>query len=235
MSRSEELFNTARDHFNKAHYKLAEPLLEQIQNDGLVVKPDVPYMLGTIAFDRGKLKKAISLFKKAIEIDPSFTEASVGLSIILNDLGKYDEARKVFEDAYSLMKGQQKKGKDVHLKTKIANKHVEIAELYLMNQQVEEAVHEYEKASKLCPGDQDIALKLEEARIQVQEPKEAIGGLEESLRTSYNQKKHFRLVEAYTQSGQKNRAHFELDKMQVRNGISPEISDWRRRLDELDL
>ncbi len=49
-------------------------------------------MLASIAFDRGQLKRAIQLFKQSLEIDPEFTDSSVGLSIILNDLGRYDEA-----------------------------------------------------------------------------------------------------------------------------------------------
>ena len=86
------LLEAAKDHFNKGHYKLAEPLLTQLQSEALQ-KPDIYYMLAAIAFDRGQLKKAIQLFKQSLEVDPEFTDSAVGLSIILNDLGRYDEAR----------------------------------------------------------------------------------------------------------------------------------------------
>lgn len=235
MASSDDLFKSAKDHFNRGHYKLAEPLLVQLQTEELTVKPDVPYMLGTIAFDRGQLKKAISYFKKSIEVDPSFTEASVGLSIILNDLGRYDEAKKVFEDAYAMMKQKQRGGNDSHLKEKIAKKHAELGDLYLMNNMMIEATEEFEKALKMTPNDPDYTAKLGECYLKSKKGNAAISSFEKSLEGNYTKNTHFKLVEAYQQSGQKNKALFELDKMQVRSGLSPEIESWRRRLDELDL
>ncbi|MEZ4870905.1 MAG: tetratricopeptide repeat protein [Bdellovibrionales bacterium] len=93
-----ELLVTAKEYFNEGQYRQAEPLLNQIilRNSK---NADVFHMLGTIFYDQGKFNKAIRSFKRALEIDPTFTDASVGLSIILNDLGKYDEGQKVFEEA----------------------------------------------------------------------------------------------------------------------------------------
>jgi tetratricopeptide (TPR) repeat protein len=65
--------------------------------------PEVFQMLGTIYYDQGKFNKAIKTFQRALEIDPSYTDASVGLSIILNDIGRYDEGKKVFQDAKKLI------------------------------------------------------------------------------------------------------------------------------------
>src|SRR4051812_25935432 len=93
-----ELIETAREYFIAGDYKRAEPLLQQglLQNNR---SPELFQMLATIYYDQGKFSKAIKTFKRALEIDPTYTDASVGLSIILNDLGKYDEGRKVFEEA----------------------------------------------------------------------------------------------------------------------------------------
>ena len=55
----------------------------------------------------------MAFFKKALEIDPHFTNASIGLSVILNDLGRYEEGREIFEKAYTLMK--QKKSSSIVL------------------------------------------------------------------------------------------------------------------------
>jgi len=212
------LLDTAKDHFNKGHYKLAEPLLAQLQNEAFP-KPDINYMLAAIAFDRGQLKKAIQLFKQSLEIDPNFTDSAVGLSIILNDLGKYEEAKKIFEDAYTVMKSRQRDGESASnrskpnsrlsadpipeksLNQKLADKHAELGALYLANDMYQEAIDEYKKANKLAPDSTDYNLKL---------------------------------VEAYSQGGEKDKARFELDKMQVRGGERPEIDSWRRRLDELN-
>ncbi len=154
------LLDTARDHFNKGHYKLAEPLLLQLQSEPHP-KPDVAYMLASIAFDKGQLKKAIQLFKQSLEIDPEFTDSSVGLSIILNDLGRYEEAKKVFDDAYDIMKQKQKLGKDAFLSQKLSQKHSELGDLYLANNYLHEALVEFQKALKHQPSNHEIQAKLD--------------------------------------------------------------------------
>jgi tetratricopeptide (TPR) repeat protein len=154
------LLDTAKDHFNKGHYKLAEPLLLQLQSEPNQ-KPDVPYMLASIAFDKGHLKRAIQLFKLSLEIDPEFTDSSVGLSIILNDLGRYEEAKKVFEDAYSIMKQKQKLGKDAFLLQKLAQKHAELGDLYAANSLLQDAVVEFQKALKHQPQNEEYQNKVD--------------------------------------------------------------------------
>ena len=103
-----QLIDEAREAFIDGDYKTAEPLLNQptlIHSKN----PEVFQMLATIYYDQGKFNKAISTFKKALEIDPQYSDAAVGLSIILNDLGKYDEAKKVFENAQKLVDKLQTK------------------------------------------------------------------------------------------------------------------------------
>jgi tetratricopeptide (TPR) repeat protein len=227
------LLEAAKDHFNQGHYKLAEPLLMQLQSEAYP-KPDIAYMLAAIAFDRGQLKKAIQLFKQSLEIDPEFTDSAVGLSIILNDLGRYDEAKKVFENAYSVMKGKQKVGKDSNLNQKLARKHAELGELYLVHNMYKEASGEFTKAARLMPEVTEYTLKVGECALKTKDDTQAISAFEKALSNNYEVDTHLKLVEAYNQSGQKDKAHFELDKMQVRNGERPEIASWRQRLDDLN-
>lgn len=227
------LLESAKDHFNKGHYKLAEPLLTQLQSEAYP-KPDVTYMLAAIAFDRGQLKKAIQLFKQSLEVDPEFTDSAVGLSIILNDLGRYDEAKKIFEEAYTVMKGKQKVGKDAYLNQKLGKKHGELGELYMVHNMFKEALEEFTKAARLVPDSADYTLKIGECHLKAKNEPQAISAFEKALADNYEVDTHLKLVEAYNQSGQKDKAHFELDKMQIRNGERPEIDSWRRRLDDLN-
>src|SRR3954464_4297987 len=92
----EELLSTARELFAENKYRGAEPLLQQLILLNSKV-PEVFQMLGTIYYDQGKFNKAIRSFKRALELDPTYTDASVGLSIIYNDLGRYEEGKEVFE------------------------------------------------------------------------------------------------------------------------------------------
>lgn len=99
---SGQLLDEAREAFIDGNYKEAEPLLEQpsLQKS---MNPEVFQMLATIYYNRGQFNKAIKTFKKALEVDPTYSDAAVGLSILLNDIGKYDEAKKVFAQAQALL------------------------------------------------------------------------------------------------------------------------------------
>src|ERR1700689_4026127 len=80
-----DLLSAAREKFRNGEMGMAERLLQQLilLNNKL---PEVFHMLGTIYYDQGKFTRAIQSFKRALEIDPAFTDAGVGLSIIYNDL-----------------------------------------------------------------------------------------------------------------------------------------------------
>jgi len=108
-SLNDDMLAEAREYFIDGNYKMAEPILQQmlLQNTR---NPEVYQMLATIYYDKGQFSKAIKTFKRALEIDPTYTDASVGLSIILNDLGKYDEGKQVFVDAQDQL--ERKTGKN---------------------------------------------------------------------------------------------------------------------------
>ena len=154
----DELFNTAVDHFNRNEYRPAEAILNQLILKNCK-KPDVFHMLGTIYYDQGKFNKAVRSFKRAIEIDPAFTDASIGLSIILNDLGKYEEGQKVFEEA-KLMLSQKAGQEDPYINEKIAHKHDELGELYFQYQRYEEALNEYQKVLKLSTRSVETRMRI---------------------------------------------------------------------------
>jgi len=117
----EDMLQEARESFIEGNYKVAEPLLNQMLLQS-TKNPEVYQMLATIYYDKGQFNKAIKTFKRALEIDPTYTDASVGLSIILNDLGRYDEGKQVFQEAQKLL--DRKSGKvDSYIEEKLAAKH----------------------------------------------------------------------------------------------------------------
>lgn len=167
---SGQLLDEARESFIEGKYKEAETLLMQptLQNSN---NPEVFQMLGTIFYNRGKFNKAISTFKKALAIDPTYTDAAVGLSIILNDLGRYAEAKKVFEDAQSLVdkRKQMSSASSVSQNTiddKFAQKHTELGDLYLQHKRFDQALTQYQTAYKLTTKKIDSALLIAECLIQ---------------------------------------------------------------------
>lgn len=164
----EELFHAAKEYFNEGHYKIVEPMIQQL----MIVddkNPEVHYMAGTLYFEKGQLKKALASFKRSLEIDPNFTDSSIGLSIILNDLGKYGEGKRVFEEAYALMKQKDSSGSEPYVNEKLAQKHEELADLYFLYKRFEEALENYNRAAdfskhhikyKLKAVDSLISMKL---------------------------------------------------------------------------
>ena len=177
---TEETLSEARQFFIEGQYKLAEPLLEQLLLQS-IKNPEIYQMLATIYYDRGQFNKAIKTFRRALEIDPHYTDASVGLSIILNDLGRYDEGQKVFQEARQIL-DQQKKPNLSFLDETISKKHEELADLYSQSRVWAEALDNLQKAMKLTPQRRvTLGVKLAEAYSRLGESQKAIRELREVI------------------------------------------------------
>ncbi len=177
---TEETLSEARQLFIEGQYKLAEPLLEQLLLQNLR-NPEIYQMLATLYYDRGQFNKAIKTFKRALEIDPQYTDASVGLSIILNDIGRYEEGQKVFQEARSIL-DQQKKPTLSFLDEAISKKHEELADLYAQSRAWSESLENLQKAIKLVPQRRvALGVKIAEAWGRLGESQKAIRELREVL------------------------------------------------------
>lgn len=176
-----ELLDTAHELFKEGKFDQAETILNQLilKNQK---KPIVFHLLGTIYYDRGKFNKAIRAFKRALEIDPSFTDASVGLSIILNDLGKYEEGKKVFLEAQAML-GSKDQEQDTYVNEKIALKHDELGELYSNYKRYKEAMEQYLKALLLSKRKPELNLKVVSCLRRLDEKDKAIFRLKDLLKT----------------------------------------------------
>jgi len=163
---------SAREYFKENKYALAEPLLNQ-----LILKnaksPEVFHMLGTVYYDQGKFNKAIRAFRRALELEPTFTDASVGLSIILNDLGKYEEGRKVFEEARGLL-DKQNSSEDPYINEKFSIKHDELGEMYFHHGRFKEALDQYYKALSLSTRKPELTMKLVECFNRLEDYDKAV-------------------------------------------------------------
>lgn len=145
-------------------FKKAEKYLSHLVTSG-GEHPNVYFELGNLYHLKGEIGRAIKSFKKTLEVDPSHTDASISLSVLLNDVGQYSEARKIFEDTDRRVK-QGESGsliEDKHINKKFSLKHFELADLYLTYNRFDEALFELKKASALDPENLEFRLKL--ARI----------------------------------------------------------------------
>lgn len=177
---SDEILAEARSSFINGNYKMAESLLQQMILQG-TRNPEVYQMLATICYDKGQFSKAIKTFKRALEIDPNYTDASVGLSIILNDLGKYDEGKKIFQEAQELLDKKNSKA-DPFIEEKLANKHEELANLYFQYKRYKEALEQLLKALSLSSRKAEITMRLAEVYTQLGQKDRAIKDLKNLIR-----------------------------------------------------
>lgn len=162
----------ARESFVAGKYDRAEPMLNQL----LLLdnkNPEIFQMLATMYYDRGQFKKAIKTFRRALEIDPSYTDASVGLSIILNDLGRYEEGKEVFETAQREL-AIVRNTSDPYLNERFAQKHLELGDMYFQYKRYTESTEQYYKALSLSAKQADISLKIAESFLNSGEGKRAL-------------------------------------------------------------
>ena len=159
-----ELFGSAKDYFREGHYEIAGPMLEQLLiMDPL--NPEVHYMAGTFYLEKGHLRKALHFFKKSLELDPGFIDASIGLSILLNDLGQYEKAKKVFEKAYTLTK--QKDSSGFQTNERLAQKHQELGDMYFLQGRYEQALKNYNRSFDLSKNRLQYGMKAIDCLIQM--------------------------------------------------------------------
>lgn len=176
---SHQLIEEARSAFIEGDYATAEPILNQptLLNSK---NPEVLQMLATIYYDQGKFNKAIATFKRALEIEPGYTDAAVGLSIILNDIGRYDDAKKIFEDAKAQL-DSKKLAAEPNIDEKFAVKHAELADMYLQFKRFDESAGQYLAAISLSSKKLELILRLAECYVQGGQKEKAIKELKSLL------------------------------------------------------
>ena len=156
--RLREILNRGREHYLAREYDRAERCLSELAREQIAYA-DVYDMLGVIYHQQGRLIDAETVFKEALRINPAYTEAALNLAVTLNDLGKYREAKEIYERAMAASKNSPRH-LDPFAKGKIANMHADIGAAYHAVGLFEDAVREYERALALCPKFVDIRTKL---------------------------------------------------------------------------
>jgi tetratricopeptide (TPR) repeat protein len=156
--RTRDLLTRGRDHYTAREYDKAERYLSQLAQEQLAYA-DVYDMLGVIYHQQGRLSDAEAMFQEALRINPAYTEAALNLAVTFNDLGKYREAKDIYQQAMTASRNSPRQ-LDPFAKGKIANMHAEVGAAYHGVGLYEDAAREYERALALCPTFVDIRTKL---------------------------------------------------------------------------
>ena len=149
----------SRREFDKAEAAVREQL-QATPDDA-----DGFYFLGVIHYMQGQIGQAVENLRRALASDAQHTDAAICLSVLFNDIGKYDEARKVFEQANQTV-AHKRIGDDLGVDLKFAVKHLELADLYFRYRRYDESIEEYSKAALLDPSTLEIRIRLAKAHAK---------------------------------------------------------------------
>ncbi|MFH0799599.1 MAG: tetratricopeptide repeat protein [Pseudomonadota bacterium] len=184
METLKELLSVGKQYFDNKQYAQAEEYLRRVL-DKSGHFADVLNMLGVISHVEGRFASSIDYFRKALEINPRYTEAILNLAVLYNDLGQYAEAKKL----YSSLKGRKAAGNtqiEPVLRGKLSNLHADIGDIYRSIGLYSHAIGEYHKALELNPTYFDIRTKLGQAQRENNQPAESLKELKAVLRADGN-------------------------------------------------
>src|SRR4030067_1203051 len=141
---------------------------------------DVYNMLGLIYYNNSRFEDAIKAFKKAIEINPAYTEASLNLSVVYNELGQFERSSEVYASARE-GRTDAESYLDPYVKGKLANMHAGLGAIYKDLGFYNDAAAAFKKALKLRPEFADIRTSLGVVLRDMKNYDGAIKELEETV------------------------------------------------------
>lgn len=155
----------AQQYFDNSDYPKALFILGNIVEIDDIEKENLSkafFLMANIFHIQGQVGKAIKAFNKCLSLDPSHTDAAISLSVVYNDIGKYEEAKKVFDQANNRIKHGKDTNhfEDDHINKKFALKHFEIAEMYMTYNRLDEALFEFNKAVGLDSENLEARIRI---------------------------------------------------------------------------
>jgi tetratricopeptide (TPR) repeat protein len=143
--------------------------------------PDLHHRAGLCRAMLSDLEGAIEAFDRALELAPTYAEAHFNRGIVLNDLGRHDEAEASFRRAQELDTRDGTRFPS-QVGNQIANAHAQLGDLYMIAESPAEASEQYRLALKVRPRFLDIREKLAEALLASDDAEGAKDELERVLK-----------------------------------------------------
>ncbi|MEK6759830.1 MAG: tetratricopeptide repeat protein [Deltaproteobacteria bacterium] len=174
-------YDLGKKAFEEKKYDVALLYLEKVAGEKNSFA-DVYNMLGLIYYTNSRFEDAIRSFKRAIEINPSYTEAALSLSVVYNELGQFDKSGALYMSAKQTCGAAAQPYLDPYVMGKLANMHDALATIYKDLGYYSEAAEEYRKALKLRPEFVDIKTNLGAVYRDMKDYPNSIRELDEAIK-----------------------------------------------------
>jgi tetratricopeptide (TPR) repeat protein len=180
LEASPDLLSLAKERFAVRDYHGAALLLTSLTEEGPAFA-DAFNLLGLSLALVDRHSDALGAFDQALRVNPRYVEAYLNRAVILNQLGREDEAQTSMARAEELGAADES-GYPAVVANKLANAHLSLANDYRAAGSIDRAIEQYERALALRPSFQDIRLALGRALIEAGRYPEAVRALDEVLR-----------------------------------------------------
>src|SRR5258705_6059740 len=154
----EHLVEQANERFQLQDYYGAIHLLEEVIATGRAFA-DAHHLLGLSLSLAGQQDKALEQLDRALALNPNYIEALIHRALVLNELGREEEANAVLRRARQVTT-ERRGGFHGHVAAKLANQHAALGNAYLESGGLNEAIAQYEAALVLGPAFHDLRYKL---------------------------------------------------------------------------
>src|SRR2546422_4802122 len=154
----ERLVEQANERFQLQDYYGAIHLLEEVIATGRAFA-DAHHLLGLSYSLAGQPDKALEQLDRALVLNPNYIEALIHRALVLNELGREEEANAMLRRARQVT-SERRGGFHGHVAAKLANLHAALGQAYIEAGGLNEAIAQYEAALALGPAFHDLRYKL---------------------------------------------------------------------------
>ncbi len=155
---TESLLARARERFALQDYYGAVHLLEEVLSTGHAFA-DVHHLLGVSLSLLSQPERALAEFDRALALNPRYIEALIHRGLVLNELGRTDDAQETFHRATAVDAGDVA-GFPAPVAAQLANRHAELAQVYAELGALTNAIEQYERALELGPSFHDLRYRM---------------------------------------------------------------------------
>lgn len=178
MERSgDQMVARARERFVLQDYYGVVHLLDEVTSQGNAYA-DAHHLLGVSLSLIGQTTRALDEFDRALELNPRYLEALIHRGLILNQLGRSEEAEESFRRA-ALADTGSVQGFPAPVAAQLANRHADLAQAYSEVGALPQAIEQYRRALELGPTFHDLRYRLARVLLEAGRALEAREELEQ--------------------------------------------------------